>query len=86
MRGFDAVEDLGSLPMKRLAHVAVLAELGLGEEAAVYLEDYGHMGQLDPIFCLELGEASGRLRAGHRVVLASAGVSYAWGGVGLRWG
>lgn len=84
--GFDAVDYLGLLHMKRSAHRAVLQELGLGEEAAVYLEDYGHMGQLDPIFCLELGASSGRLKAGHRAVLASAGVSYAWGAVGVRWG
>ncbi len=42
--GFDAVDYLGLLHMKRSAHVAVLAELGLGEEASVYLEDYGHLG------------------------------------------
>ena len=84
--GFDAVDYLGLLHMKPSAHRAVLAELGLGEDAAVYLSDYGHMGQLDPIFCLELGVASGRLRPGHRVVLASAGVSYAWGAASLRWG
>ncbi len=84
--GFSALDYLGLLHMKRSAHRAVLAECGLGEDRAVYLEDYGHMGQLDPIFCLELGESSGRLRDGDRVVLASAGVSYAWGAVGVQWG
>lgn len=84
--GFDAVDYLGLLHMKRSAHRAVLGELGLGEDAAVYLEEYGHMGQLDPIFCLELGARRGLLRPGHRVVLASAGVSYAWGAAALQWG
>ncbi|MED5370213.1 MAG: 3-oxoacyl-ACP synthase [Myxococcota bacterium] len=84
--GFEAVDYLGLLHMKRSAHHAVLGELGLGEDRAVYLEDYGHMGQLDPIFCLELGAESGRLQAGMKVVLASAGVSYAWGAAGVRWG
>lgn len=83
---FAAIDYLGLLHMKRSAHKAVLDEVGLTEDNAFYLEDYGHMGQLDPIFCLELGEASGRLREGHRVVLASAGVSYAWAGVGVQWG
>ncbi len=32
--GFDAVDYLGLLHMKRSAHVAVLAELGMGEEAS----------------------------------------------------
>ena len=84
--GFEGIDYLGLLHMKRSAHAAVLAELGLEDTAAVYLENYGHMGQLDPIFCLELGADSGRLRAGHRVVLASAGVSYAWGAAAVRWG
>ncbi|MCB9686640.1 MAG: 3-oxoacyl-ACP synthase [Alphaproteobacteria bacterium] len=83
---FDGVDYLGLLHMKRSAHHAVLAELGLDEDAATYLETHGHMGQLDPIFCLELGAANGRLRPGHRVVLASAGVSYAWGAAAVRWG
>ena len=84
--GFEAIDYLGLLHMKRSAHHAVLAELGLPEQASIYLEDHGHMGQLDPIFCLELGAACGRLQRGHRAVLASAGVSYAWGAVGVRWG
>jgi 3-oxoacyl-[acyl-carrier-protein] synthase-3 len=84
--GFESIDYLGLLHMKRSAHRAVLAEVGLDEDAAIYLEDYGHMGQLDPIFCMELGAASGRLQKGHRVVLASAGVSYAWGAIGVRWG
>ena len=83
--GFDAVDYLGLLHMKRSAHRAVLGEMGLTEGDAVYLEQYGHMGQLDPVFCLELGEAQGKLAPGDRVVLASAGVSYAWGAIGLRW-
>jgi 3-oxoacyl-[acyl-carrier-protein] synthase-3 len=52
----------------------------------VYLENHGHMGQLDPIFCLELGVERGKLTPGQRVVLASAGVSYAWGAAALTWG
>lgn len=84
--GFDAVDYLGLLHMKRSAHRAVLAEMGLTEDDAVYLEHLGHLGQLDPIFCLELGVERGRLNDGDRVVLASAGVSYAWGAIGLTWG
>jgi 3-oxoacyl-[acyl-carrier-protein] synthase-3 len=84
--GFDGIDYLGLLHMKRSAHHAVLSELGLGPDAAVYLENHGHMGQLDPIFCLELGVERGKLTPGQRVVLASAGVSYAWGAAALTWG
>lgn len=77
---------LALLHMKRSAHAAVLAELGLGLEASTYLEDHGHVGQFDPILSLELGLAAGRVSPGDLVVMASAGVSYAWGAYALRWG
>ena len=64
----------------------MLAELGLPPERSTYLADYGHLGQFDPILSLELGLAAGRVRAGDVVVMASAGVSYAWGAYALRWG
>ena len=83
---FARIDWLGLLHMKRSAHRAVLGEVGLTEADAVYLEDLGHLGQLDPIFCLERGRAAGKLTDGTRIVLASAGVSYAWGAIGVSWG
>jgi 3-oxoacyl-[acyl-carrier-protein] synthase III len=80
------IDYLALLHMKRSAHAAVLAELGLGPERSYYLEDYGHLGQFDPILSIELGLAAGRIAAGDLVVMASAGVSYAWGAYALRWG
>lgn len=77
---------LALLHMKRSAHAAVLDELGVPADRSVYLEDYGHIGQFDPILSIELGLAQRRLRAGDLVVLASAGVSYAWGAYAVRWG
>ena len=84
-----APNDIGYLAllhMKRSAHRAVLAELGLAEQRSYYLEDYGHVGQFDPILSIELGADAGRLRTGDLVVMASAGVSYAWGAYAVRWG
>ncbi len=88
----DAGHSLGDigylalLHMKRSAHTAVLDELKLASDRSTYLEDYGHIGQFDPILSMELGAKSGRLRRGDLVVMASAGVSYAWGAYALRWG
>jgi 3-oxoacyl-[acyl-carrier-protein] synthase-3 len=64
----------------------VLDELGLSARNSCYLESYGHIGQFDPILSIELGLASGRIGDGALVVMASAGVSYAWGAYALRWG
>jgi 3-oxoacyl-[acyl-carrier-protein] synthase-3 len=86
--GCDArqIGYLALLHMKRSAHAAVLGELGLAAEQSYYLEHYGHIGQFDPILSIELGLADGRLRPGALVVMASAGVSDAWGAYALRWG
>lgn len=74
------------LHMKRSAHEAVLGELGKTAEQSVYLERFGHVGQFDPILSIEQGLALGRIRPGDLVVMASAGVSYAWGAYAVRWG
>jgi len=81
--------DLGYLAllhMKPSAHAAVLAELGLPATRSTYLADHGHIGQFDPILSIELGLAAGRVSPGDLIVMASAGVSYAWGAYALRWG
>ena len=86
--GRDArdIDYLALLHMKRSAHAAVLDELALTAQQSYYLEQYGHIGQFDPILSIELALADGRLRPGALVVMASAGVSYAWGAYALRWG
>jgi 3-oxoacyl-[acyl-carrier-protein] synthase-3 len=81
-----AIDYLALLHMKRSAHAAVLGELGLSPRQSYYLEQYGHIGQFDPILSIELGVAAGRVHPGALVVMASAGVSYAWGAYALRWG
>jgi 3-oxoacyl-[acyl-carrier-protein] synthase-3 len=86
--GYQAT-DIGYmaiLHMKRSAHLHTLAELGLTAENSFYLEDFGHIGQFDPILSIEKGVETGRLKPGTLVMMASAGVSYAWGAQALRWG
>lgn len=82
----DDIGYLALLHMKRSAHRAVLEELGVERDRSYYLEDYGHVGQFDPILSIELGGAAGRIAAGALVIMASAGVSYAWGAYAFRWG
>lgn len=78
------LDYLALLHMKPSAHQAVLAGLGLSEERAIYLSDYGHLGQLDPILSLRLAVDAGRLGPGSLVALAAAGVGYHWGAAVLR--
>jgi 3-oxoacyl-[acyl-carrier-protein] synthase-3 len=82
----DDIAYLGILHMKRSAHDYVLKELSLSEHQSIYLEDYGHIGQLDQILSLELALQQGKIKKGDIVVLVSAGIGYAWGATVIRWG
>jgi len=77
---------LAILHMKKSAHEYVLKELGLSEEQSIYLEDYGHIGQIDQILSLELGLKEGKIQDGDVVVFVSAGIGYAWGASTIKWG
>lgn len=74
------------LHMKRSAHDYILSELGLRPEQSIYLEDYGHIGQMDQVLSLELALEAGRVRDGDVVVMVSAGIGYAWAATTIRWG
>lgn len=88
-RSDATLEEIGYLAllhMKRSAHTATLAELNLRLDQSFYLERYGHIGQFDPILSIERGLGAGRIKSGDLIVMASAGVSYAWGAQAIRWG
>lgn len=72
--------------MKKSAHEFVLRELGLNEEQSVYLDEYGHIGQMDQILSLELALEENKLNDGDIAVLVSAGIGYAWGAITVKWG
>ncbi|WP_332648934.1 3-oxoacyl-ACP synthase [Lysinibacillus sp. 54212] len=74
------------LHMKRSAHNYVLNKLGLSSEQSIYLERYGHIGQLDQILSLELALNENKIQQGDIVTLVSAGIGYAWGAITIKWG
>lgn len=80
------IDYVAMLHMKKSAHDYVLKELGLSAEQSIYLQDYGHIGQIDQILSLELAEKENRFKSGDIVVLVSAGIGYAWGATIIRWG
>ncbi|MCG1022399.1 3-oxoacyl-ACP synthase [Sutcliffiella horikoshii] len=82
----EDVDYLGILHMKKSAHDYVLQELGLREHQSIYLENYGHIGQIDQILSLELALQQGRIKGGDIIVLVSAGIGYAWGATTIQWG
>lgn len=79
------LDYLALLHMKPSAHKAVLDGLGLFEERSIYLSDYGHLGQIDPILSIQLAKQAGQIGPGSLLALAAAGVGYHWGAAVLRW-
>ncbi|MUK88459.1 3-oxoacyl-ACP synthase [Ornithinibacillus sp. L9] len=80
------IDYIAMLHMKRSAHHYVLEKLGVDASKSIYLEEYGHIGQIDQILSLELAEQQGKLKRGDVVVLVSAGIGYAWGANVVKWG
>lgn len=82
----DDVDYLAMLHVKRSAQKTLLERLGLSQERSIYLEHYGHLGQIDQVLSLCLAESRGLLHSGDLVVMVAAGVGYVWNATCIRWG
>jgi 3-oxoacyl-[acyl-carrier-protein] synthase-3 len=77
---------LDILHIKRSGHQFMLDELGLNENQSIYLEDYGHIGQIDQILSLHLALQTGQVKDGTVVCMLAAGIGYVWAANIIRWG
>jgi 3-oxoacyl-[acyl-carrier-protein] synthase III len=77
---------LCGIHMKPSMHRALVAELGLDESRAAYLDDTGHMSGVDPLLALDRAARAGELRDGELVLLLAAGTGYTWAASVVRWG
>jgi 3-oxoacyl-[acyl-carrier-protein] synthase-3 len=77
---------LAILHFKRSAHLALLKDLGLREDQSIYLDEYGHLGQIDQILSIDLGLKSGKIKNGTHVVTLAAGIGYVWAANLIQWG
>ncbi|MCH5161758.1 MAG: 3-oxoacyl-ACP synthase [Clostridiales bacterium] len=80
------LDYLSILHMKRSGHLGMLKDLGLTEDQAIYLEDYGHVGQCDQILSLELALKQGKVKDGSVVSMVAAGIGYVWSANIIKWG
>jgi 3-oxoacyl-[acyl-carrier-protein] synthase-3 len=82
-------EDIGYLAilhMKRSAHNQMLIDLGLDESQSTYLEDYGHIGQMDQIISMKIALDEGRIKDGTVICTLAAGIGYVWAANIIKWG
>lgn len=77
---------LAILHFKRSMHHYMLDELKLKEENSIYLENYGHLGQIDQILSLHLALEQGKVKDGSIIAMISAGIGYAWAANVISWG
>jgi 3-oxoacyl-[acyl-carrier-protein] synthase-3 len=81
---------LGLLHMKPSAFEYVANEIGVDVKTkTTYWEEfvnYGHMGQNDGVMSIEFGVKHKKIKPGNLVVLAAAGIGYAWGAACIKWG
>ena len=77
---------LAILHFKRSQHEAMISELGLTPQNTTYLEDFGHLGQIDQILSLALGLEQGKIKDGTLVTMIAAGIGYVWASTCIKWG
>ncbi len=80
------IDYLDILHIKRSGHESMIQELGLEPSQTIYLEDYGHLGQIDQILSLNLALKSGKVKNGSVVCMLAAGIGYVWAANIIQWG
>ncbi len=82
----DKLDYLAALHFKRSMFDSLLSDLGLNGDQSIYLEKYGHMGQIDQILSLHLAIKEGKIKDGTIISMIAAGIGYAWGANVIQWG
>jgi 3-oxoacyl-[acyl-carrier-protein] synthase-3 len=77
---------LACLHFKRSMYVTMVESLGLTMDQTIYLEEYGHIGQIDQILSLHLALERGKIKDGTIISMIAAGIGYSWSANVIRWG
>lgn len=77
---------LAILHFKKSMYKVILEELNLSEEQAIYLENIGHVGQIDQIISLNLAIKQNKIKNGTVIAMVAAGIGYAWAANVIKWG
>jgi len=82
----EELDFLAILHIKRSGHQSIMDELNLNDKQTLYLEYFGHIGQIDQILTLHLANESNTLKKGDNICLLAAGIGYVWASSIVRWG
>lgn len=83
------VSDLGYVALlhfKPSMFVFMIEKLGLSLDQSIYLDKYGHMGQIDQILSLQFALEQNKVKDGTVVSMVAAGIGYAWAANVIKWG
>lgn len=80
------IDFMAILHIKRSGHNSLLKDFGLTEDQSIYLEHFGHIGQVDQILSLHLGFQTGKIKDGSVVCMLAAGIGYVWAANIIKWG
>ncbi|MTI46472.1 MAG: 3-oxoacyl-ACP synthase [Firmicutes bacterium] len=82
----DELGYLAVLHFKKSMYKYMIDLLNLTEEQSIYLNSYGHMGQVDQILSLHLGLENNKINDGTVISMIAAGIGYAWAANVIKWG
>ena len=80
------IDYLAILHIKRSGHDSMVKDLGLTSDQSIYLNDYGHVGQIDQILSLHLALEQGKVKKDSVVCMLAAGIGYVWAANIIKWG
>jgi 3-oxoacyl-[acyl-carrier-protein] synthase-3 len=83
------IKELGYLAVlhfKKSMYKYMLEKLNLTKEESIYLNNIGHVGQIDQIISLQLAIEQNKVKQGTVIAMVAAGIGYAWAANVIKWG
>ena len=77
---------LAVLHFKKSMYKIMLEQLNLTENQSIYLNNIGHIGQIDQIISLQLALEQNKIKNGTIIAMVAAGIGYAWAANVIKWG
>jgi 3-oxoacyl-[acyl-carrier-protein] synthase-3 len=77
---------LAVLHFKYSMYQHMLELLGLNSDQSIYLNEIGHVGQIDQIISLHLALEQKKISNGTIISMVAAGIGYTWAANVIKWG